>query len=144
MSRRHKRSFALMFIDVDHFKQVNDEYGHDVGDDLLKWIADKLSAVVRNSDTLARQGGDEFVLLLSEISAPEDAALVARKVFRAIREEFDSDLLQLKVSLSVGIAIYDPGSPDTAEDLLRKADTALYQVKRSGRNDFRLYQEDSE
>ncbi len=144
LSRRHKRSFALMFIDVDHFKQVNDEYGHDVGDDLLKWIADKLGAVVRNSDTLARQGGDEFVLLLSEISAPEDAALVARKVFSAIREEFDSDLLQLKVSLSVGIAIYDPVSPDTAEDLLRKADTALYQVKRSGRNDFRLYQEDSE
>ncbi|HDZ09658.1 sensor domain-containing diguanylate cyclase [Pseudohongiella sp.] len=144
LSRRHKRSFALMFIDVDHFKHVNDAYGHDVGDELLKWIAEKLSAVVRTSDTLARQGGDEFVLLLSEISAPEDATLVARKVFNAMRDEFDTGVVQLKVSLSVGIAIFDPHHPDSAEDLLRKADVALYQVKRSGRNDFQLYQHEDE
>lgn len=140
LSRRHKRSFALMFIDIDHFKQVNDEYGHDVGDELLTWLAVKLSACIRTSDTLARQGGDEFVLLLPEISSPEDAELVARKVFSAMREEFDTGVLRFKVSLSVGIAIYEPDSPDTAEDLLRKADVALYQVKRSGRNDFRIYQ----
>lgn len=144
LSRRHKRSFALMFIDIDHFKRVNDEYGHDVGDELLRWLAEKLSSVVRTSDTLARQGGDEFVLLLSEISAPEDAELVARKVFNAMREEFDTGVLQLKVTLSVGIVIFDPGTPDSAEDLLRKADVALYQVKRAGRNDFRVYQQEDE
>ncbi len=144
LSRRHKRSFALMFIDIDHFKQVNDEYGHDVGDELLTWLGTRLSVCVRTSDTLARQGGDEFVLLLSEISTVEDAELVARKVFSAMREEFDTGVLKFKVSLSVGIAIYVPGSPDTAEDLLRKADVALYQVKRSGRNNFRIYQSEDE
>lgn len=145
LSRRHKRSFALMFIDIDYFKHVNDEYGHEVGDNLLKWLAEKLRVVVRTSDTLARQGGDEFVLLLSEISAPEDAELVARKVFNAMRDEFDTGVLQLKVTLSVGIVIFDPQKADTAEDLLRKADVALYQVKRAGRNDFRVYQkEDAE
>lgn len=144
LSRRQKRSCALMFIDVDHFKQVNDEYGHDIGDELLKWIAEKLSAVIRTSDTLGRQGGDEFVLLLSEISAREDVELVARKMLSAMRDEFDTGVLQLKVSLSVGIAIYEPLHPDSAEDLLRKADLALYQVKRSGRNDYRIYQREDE
>lgn len=144
LSRRHKRAFALMFIDIDHFKQVNDEYGHDIGDELLKWLADKLSTVVRASDTLGRQGGDEFVLLLSEISAPEDAVLVARKIFKELREEFDTGVLQLRVSLSVGIAINDPQYPDPAEELLRKADSALYQVKRSGRNNYRIYQQEDE
>ena len=144
LSRRHKRSFALMFIDIDHFKHVNDEYGHDVGDDLLKWFAEKLSAVVRTSDTLARQGGDEFVLLLSEISAPDDAELAARKVFSAIRDEFDTGLSKLKVSISIGIAIFDPQAPASAQDLLQRADSALYQVKRSGRNDFRFFQQGDE
>jgi diguanylate cyclase (GGDEF)-like protein/PAS domain S-box-containing protein len=144
LSRRHKRSFALMFIDIDHFKRVNDEYGHDTGDELLRWLADRLSAVVRTSDTLARQGGDEFVLLISEISSPEDAELVARKVFNAMREEFDTGVLQLKVTLSVGIVIFDPHNPDSAEDLLRQADVALYQVKRAGRNDFRVYRKEDE
>jgi len=144
MSRRYKRPFALMYIDVDHFKQVNDEYGHDVGDELLKWLASKLGGCVRTSDTLARQGGDEFVLMLAEISAPEDAALVAQKMFHVIREKFDDGRIQLQASLSIGIAIYDPQSPDSVEDLLRKADVALYRVKRAGRNDFRLYQDEHE
>ena len=144
LCRRHKRKFALMFIDVDHFKQVNDQYGHDVGDELLKWIAKQLGDSVRASDTLARQGGDEFVLLLAEISSAEDAELVARKVFYAIREPFDTGLQQFKVSLSVGVVIFDPNDPDSAEELLRKADIALYQVKRGGRNHYRVYKPEDE
>jgi diguanylate cyclase (GGDEF)-like protein len=133
-----------MYIDVDHFKQVNDEYGHDVGDELLKWLAARLSGCVRASDTLARQGGDEFVLILTEISAADDAELMARKIFHAIREVFDGGLVQLQVSLSVGVAISDPESSDSVDDLLRKADIALYRVKRAGRNGFRRYQGEDE
>jgi diguanylate cyclase (GGDEF)-like protein len=144
LSRRYKRPFALMYSDIDRFKQVNDEYGHDVGDELLKRLASKLGACVRTSATLARQGSDEFVLTLAEISAAEDAALVAQKMFHAIREKFDDGRIQLQASLSIGIAIYDPQSSDSVEDLLRKADAAPYRVKRAGRNDFRLYQAEHE
>lgn len=144
ISRRYKRPFAIMYIDIDNFKQVNDTHGHEAGDELLKWLAKKLSDCVRTSDTLARQGGDEFVLILAEISEPKDAALVARKMLHTIRENFDNSGARIQVTLSIGIAIYDPQSSDSVEDLLRKADVALYQVKHAGRNDFKLYQAESE
>jgi diguanylate cyclase (GGDEF)-like protein/PAS domain S-box-containing protein len=144
LSRRYKRPFALMYIDVDHFKLVNDEYGHDVGDDLLIWLSSKLKSCLRGTDTLARQGGDEFVLILSEIKSSEDANLIANNIFEAISDVFSNGILKRQVSLSIGIAISDPESDDSIEDLLRKADVALYQVKRAGRNAFKHYQDDDE
>ncbi|WP_159820535.1 sensor domain-containing diguanylate cyclase [Colwellia sp. 20A7] len=142
LSRRYRRAFAVMYIDVDHFKQVNDEYGHDVGDELLIWLTEKLSNCLRATDTLARQGGDEFVLILSEIKSPSDASLIAKNIFKALKEEFSYGTFQKQVSVSVGIAISEPESSDSIEDLLRKADIALYQVKRAGRNNFKHYKED--
>lgn len=144
LSHRYKRSFGLMYIDVDHFKEVNDEYGHDVGDELLKWLANKISYCIRASDTLARQGGDEFVLIMSEITSSDDTILVAHKMLHALKKPFISGDIQLQISLSIGIVISDPESTDTIDDLLRKADTALYQVKRSGRNGIRLYQDEDQ
>jgi len=144
LSHRYKRPFALMYIDIDHFKLVNDEFGHDVGDDLLIWLATKLKSCLRSTDTLARQGGDEFVLILSEIKSPEDATLIANNIFKAISDEFSGGILKRSVSLSIGIAISDPKSDDSIEDLLRKADVALYQVKRAGRNAFKYYKDDDE
>ncbi|MBU2923433.1 CHASE domain-containing protein [Colwellia sp. 1_MG-2023] len=141
LSRRYKRPFALMYIDVDHFKLVNDEYGHDVGDDLLIWLSSKLKSCLRGTDTLARQGGDEFVLILSEIKSSEDATLIANNIFEAISDVFSNGILKRQVSLSIGIAISDPAGDDSIEDLLRKADIALYQVKRAGRNAFKHYQD---
>lgn len=143
-SRRHQRQFALMFIDIDYFKKVNDGYGHDIGDELLKWVAGRLLSCIRTSDTLARQGGDEFVALLAEINAPEDVTLVARKMLGSISEGLDIGDACILVSLSIGVAIFEPGSKDSTGDLLKKADIALYQVKQSGRNDFRVYAEESE
>jgi diguanylate cyclase (GGDEF)-like protein/PAS domain S-box-containing protein len=142
LSHRYKRPFALMYIDIDHFKLVNDEFGHDVGDDLLIWLATKLKSCLRGTDTLARQGGDEFVLILSEIKSSEDATLIANNIFKAISDEFSGGILKRQVSLSIGIAISDPESDDSVEDLLRKADVALYQVKRAGRNAFKYYKDD--
>lgn len=144
LSRRYKRSFALMYIDIDHFKQVNDEYGHDAGDELLKWLASKISACIRTSDTLARQGGDEFVLILSEISTPDDAVMIVDKIFHAIREVSYDGSIQMQVSLSIGVAIFDPNSSDTIDDLLKKADLALYRVKHAGRNGYKLYEDKDE
>jgi diguanylate cyclase (GGDEF)-like protein/PAS domain S-box-containing protein len=140
LSCRYKRPFALMYIDVDHFKQVNDEYGHDVGDELLKWLASEISSCIRTTDTLARHGGDEFVLILTEVSTTDDLVMVADKIFHAISEVFYNDDIQMQVSLSIGMAIFDPHSSDSIDDVLKKADLALYRVKRAGRNGFRLYQ----
>ncbi|MDO6711367.1 MULTISPECIES: sensor domain-containing diguanylate cyclase [Aliiglaciecola] len=144
LSRRYNRPIAVMYIDIDHFKQVNDEYGHDVGDKLLKWLANKISFCIRTSDTLARHGGDEFVLMLTEISKPDDTVVIAEKIFHTISEVFSVDNIQMQVTLSVGIAIFDPQSSDSIDDLLKKADLALYRMKRNGRNGFRLYEDGDE
>lgn len=144
LSRRKKRPFALMYIDVDHFKQVNDIHGHDVGDKLLNWLANRISACIRVSDTLARQGGDEFVLILTDINEPGEAELIACKILNEARGAFDGGHVQLQVSLSIGMAVYDPVSSDSVDDLLKKADIALYRVKRAGRNGYRIYQDEDE
>jgi diguanylate cyclase (GGDEF)-like protein/PAS domain S-box-containing protein len=144
LNHRYKRLFAVMYIDIDHFKHVNDLYGHDIGDELLVWLSNKLIACVRTTDTLARQGGDEFVMILSGINSPNDATLVANKILHEVGETFVQGSVELKVSLSIGIAMSDVQSKESIEELLRRADIALYQVKRSGRNGFKLYEEDGE
>ncbi|MGO4331223.1 putative bifunctional diguanylate cyclase/phosphodiesterase [Cupriavidus sp. 2TAF22] len=124
--------FALMFMDLDGFKAVNDAYGHPVGDLLLVEVARRLSATVRAQDTIARLGGDEFVLLAA-VGEPADAATLADKVLSAIREPFQAAGRELRVSTSIGIAMY-PGDGDLQHDLMTNADAAMYHAKALGRN----------
>ncbi|MHA7684054.1 putative bifunctional diguanylate cyclase/phosphodiesterase [Cupriavidus sp. PET2-C1] len=129
---REKSRFALMFMDLDGFKAVNDAYGHPIGDQLLVEVARRIGANVRSQDTIARLGGDEFVLLAS-VSEPADAATLAEKVLSAIREPFQVAGRELRVSSSIGIAMY-PGDGERQHDLLTNADAAMYHAKALGRN----------
>lgn len=135
---RHPRHVGLMFMDLDHFKPVNDTLGHGVGDLLLKEVAKRVQDVLRNSDTAARIGGDEFVMLLPEIREPQDALTVARKVCEAIRKPFEIVGHSLKVSASIGVAVYPDHGGDFME-LSNRADRAMYEAKASGRDCVCMY-----
>lgn len=140
-AKRDKSHLALMFIDLDRFKPVNDTYGHAVGDLLLKEVAKRLQNCVRKADTVSRIGGDEFVVLLPSIEAGQDAMLVARKMLQVIDEPFELAGHNLHISGSIGIAVY----PDHGRDertLTQCADIAMYYAKSGGRNNVRLYQPD--
>jgi len=136
-ARRDKRSLALMFIDLDGFKQVNDTLGHEAGDALLIQMARRFTAAVRQSDTVCRQGGDEFVVLLPALDSAEQAKVVAEKLMAACAEPFALDGHARQIWLSGGIALY-PQHGETFEALARSADAAMYAAKRSGRRQFRL------
>lgn len=140
-SKRFNRQLAVMYIDLDHFKKLNDTYGHAFGDSFLKVFAEKLTSSVRKADTLSRIGGDEFVIILEEIQDKQSAILVCQNVMKAFAKPILVGNTPISVSLSIGVAIYDPMSDDTIEDLMKKADIALYQVKDNDRNGFKLYGE---
>jgi diguanylate cyclase (GGDEF)-like protein len=135
---REKRCFALMFVDLDRFKPVNDSFGHGVGDELLKVVAQRLIACVRKVDTVARTGGDEFIVLLSQIADPKDAALVSGKVLDELSRPFIVRRHELNISGSIGISIYPRDGRDL-NVLKANADVAMYQAKRSGRNSYRFF-----
>jgi diguanylate cyclase (GGDEF)-like protein len=135
---REKRCFALMFVDLDRFKPVNDSFGHGVGDELLKVVAQRLIACVRKVDTVARTGGDEFIVLLSQIADPKDAALVSGKVLDELSRPFIVRRHELNISGSIGISIYPRDGRDV-NVLKANADVAMYQAKRSGRNSYRFF-----
>ena len=137
-ARRDGKSLAVMYLDLDGFKQVNDTLGHDVGDLLLVQFAQRLKAAVRASDTVCRQGGDEFVVLLPGLDSPEAATGVARKVLAACDQPFALGNEVVSVGLSGGIAVY-PQHGDTFDALSRHADSAMYAAKRGGRMRFMLY-----
>ncbi len=141
IARRHGVKLALLYLDVDRFKNVNDSLGHDIGDRLLKVVAQRLLACVRGSDTVSRQGGDEFVILLSEVSTGQDAAVSAEKVLRTLSEPVDIDGHHLHVSASIGIAIY-PEDGEEPASLLKHADFAMYHAKDCGRKTFQFFRED--
>ncbi|KAB7622790.1 EAL domain-containing protein [Alkalilimnicola sp. S0819] len=136
--RREGRRFALFFIDLDQFKHVNDALGHQVGDELLRIVAGRLQACLREPDTLSRQGGDEFLLLAPDITSPGDAAVVAEKLLEAMREPVAVQGQELRVSGSVGIALY-PDDGDTVDALIKHADLAMYQSKSAGRNAYHFF-----
>jgi diguanylate cyclase (GGDEF)-like protein/PAS domain S-box-containing protein len=138
LARRQHRPIAVIFLDLDRFKYINDSLGHAVGDQLLQSISKRLLASVRNSDTVSRQGGDEFVILLSEISHPEDAATSARKILLSLNAPHSIDGHDLDIAGSIGISIY-PGDGEDAETLIKNADTAMYHAKESGRNNFQFF-----
>jgi diguanylate cyclase (GGDEF)-like protein/PAS domain S-box-containing protein len=130
---------ALMFIDLDMFKEVNDTLGHASGDELLKIVAKRLSRCVRESDTVARLGGDEFTVILPHIKHAEHAQLVAEKLLHQLTSPFHLSGHDINISGSIGIALY-PDHADELEALLKHADSAMYQAKNAGRNTFRFYQ----
>jgi diguanylate cyclase (GGDEF)-like protein len=130
-SRRNQNRVALLYIDLDRFKPVNDTHGHAVGDLLLKEAARRMRACVRESDTVGRFGGDEFVVLLPAIDSADDALHVAEKIRQSLRQPFEVGGLHLEVSSSIGIAIYPDQCADDAS-LLVYADRAMYEAKRSG------------
>lgn len=137
-ARRTGSSAAVLFIDLDRFKPVNDSLGHGVGDQLLKAVAQRLLSNVRSSDTVSRYGGDEFVILLAEIAHPQDASLYASKLREAFETPFEVCGHQLRLTASIGVACFPESSPD-ASALVQCADTAMYEAKLTGRNSYRVF-----
>jgi diguanylate cyclase (GGDEF)-like protein/PAS domain S-box-containing protein len=137
--RRHQRFMAVMFIDIDHFKSINDTYGHDFGDEVLRQTSMRLQHCIRETDTLARQGGDEFVAVLTEIATPQGVGRVASAIAQAMLVPLLTNAGERIITLSIGIAVFYPDSEDTVQVLLKKADTSLCEVKRAGRNAYRIY-----
>ena len=136
-ARRNHAELAVMFVDLDHFKNVNDTLGHRIGDALLVEVAERLKGVVREVDTVSRQGGDEFILLLPDTGA-EGAAHVAGKLLEAVGQPFQIKGFELSVTLSIGIALY-PGDGEDFESLSKCADAAMYRAKHDGRNTYRYF-----
>lgn len=137
-TERSQLLLAILFLDLDKFKDINDRLGHDIGDELLKTVAVRVSASVRGSDTVARAGGDEFIIVLPEISDRHDAVLVAQKILAGMGSSIYIKGYELDVSASIGIAFY-PSDGSDAFELMKKADTAMYVAKDAGRNCYRLY-----
>lgn len=135
---RHHHYFAILFLDLDRFKNVNDTLGHDVGDKLLQSVAKRLNHCIRGGDLIARWGGDEFTILLSEIHLPEDASKIAQRILTKLKPPFDILEHQLYVKLSIGIAVY-PEDGETPEILLKNADIALYRSKEEGGDTYKYY-----
>jgi diguanylate cyclase (GGDEF)-like protein/PAS domain S-box-containing protein len=137
-AHRRRQSLAVMFLDLDHFKRVNDTLGHSAGDELLVKAADRIRRCIRSDDTVARVGGDEFLLLLNGIGREADAATMARKILQVISEPFLILKRELFVEASIGIGLY-PGDGENAEMLVANVDTAMYRAKETGRNSFQFF-----
>jgi diguanylate cyclase (GGDEF)-like protein len=139
--RRHHTSLAILYLDLDRFKHINDSLGHAIGDRLLQTIALRLTECIRGSDTVSRQGGDEFVILLVDIDGDNDAAICAEKVLQSLRLPCVVDEHELHASASIGIAIC-PQDGTEGDVLLRNADSAMYEAKERGRNNYQFYRKD--
>jgi len=138
LARRQSRPIAVIFLDLDHFKYINDSLGHAIGDALLQSISKRLLTSVRASDTVSRQGGDEFVILLSEIAYPEDAARSASKLLLSLTPPHSIGGQDLRIDGSIGISVY-PEDGEDAETLIKHADMAMYHAKKRGRNNFQFF-----
>lgn len=141
LAQRHKKQVGLLFLDLDHFKHINDSLGHAIGDQLLQSIANRLVECVRATDTVCRQGGDEFVILLAEIGQPQDAAHVAETLRTALSIPHMIGGHELHISLSIGISVFPDDGADVAT-LMQNADTAMYHAKASGRNNYQFFRAD--
>ena len=135
---RHRSRVALMFLDLDRFKNINDSLGHHVGDQILKEVAARLTRTLRAGDTVARLGGDEFVVVLQEVRDPADAATVAQNLLRELAPPYLVEGRELHLSASAGITLYPDDGRD-ADVLMKNADVAMYHVKDSGRNGFQFF-----
>jgi diguanylate cyclase (GGDEF)-like protein/PAS domain S-box-containing protein len=139
-AKRNKKKVGIVMLDLDNFKDVNDTLGHDVGDILLKAVAERLSGTLRKSDTVARFGGDEFVLIFPDMEVIEEAIQVVQKIIDRFHKPFLIDTHQLVVTTSIGIAVY-PNDGMDEEILMKNADIAMYQAKQAGRARYQLYKE---
>jgi diguanylate cyclase (GGDEF)-like protein/PAS domain S-box-containing protein len=140
-AERYTKQLAVMFVDLDHFKEINDTHGHAAGDKLLQQVAARIVSCVRRSDTVSRQGGDEFVVLLSQVGHAEDAVFIARKILSSLAMPYSVDQKLLHIQTSVGVSTY-PGDGLDAETLIHKADTAMYEAKKLGRNNCQFFRSD--
>lgn len=140
-AKRNKKKVGIVMLDLDNFKDVNDTLGHDVGDTLLKAVAERLSGTLRKSDTVARFGGDEFVLIFPDMEVIEEAIQVVQKIIDRFHKPFLIDTHQLVVTTSIGIAVY-PNDGMDEEILMKNADIAMYQAKQAGRARYQLYKEE--
>ena len=138
LAHRNRKNLALLFLDVDRFKNINDSLGHDIGDHLLQTVAQRLLACVRSTDTVSRQGGDEFVVLLSEVTHAQDAAVSADKILLALSAPYNVDQHELHITVSIGIVTYPADGAD-AGTLMKNADFAMYHAKDSGRNNHQFF-----
>ena len=139
-AERYKHLVALLFIDLDDFKEVNDTLGHDIGDLLLKEVTKRLQDCLRKSDVPARMGGDEFTVILTQIANTQDAEIVAQRIVESIARPYYIGGHECKIGVSIGITLY-PSDGDDMEELLRKADFAMYNAKKAG-NDVRFFLHD--
>jgi diguanylate cyclase (GGDEF)-like protein/PAS domain S-box-containing protein len=137
-AQRHNTRVAVLFLDLDRFKVINDSLGHSIGDQLLQSVAARVQSCVRDSDTVARLGGDEFTLLLPDLVHAEDAAVVAQKILEAVRYPFHIEGREFYITTSIGISVYPEDGPD-AETLIKSADTSMYQAKEQGRDNYQLF-----
>ena len=137
-SRRNKQKFAVAMLDIDYFKEINDTLGHHIGDKLLKGVGDRLQELVRKGDTVARMGGDEFMILFPDVKQIDNGLALAKKIVESLREPFYIGEHKLSITASVGIAVYPDDGMDF-ETLKNRADASMYKVKESGRNNFQRY-----
>jgi diguanylate cyclase len=137
-SARYTKQLAVMFVDLDLFKRINDSLGHAVGDQLLQQVAIRIVACVRRSDTVARIGGDEFLVLLSQVGHAEDAVFIARKILTSLAAPYLIDQKQLQINVSIGVSTYPDDGADS-ETLIHRADTAMYEAKKLGRNNCQFF-----
>jgi len=140
-ARRNNTKVAVLFVDLDGFKDINDSLGHAVGDSVLQSVAKRLVSCVRSSDTVSRQGGDEFVVLLSEINQPSDAGITARKILAAITASHRFEQHDMQLTASIGLSTYPEDGQD-AETLLKNADMAMYEGKKRGHNNYQFFKQD--
>jgi diguanylate cyclase (GGDEF)-like protein/PAS domain S-box-containing protein len=140
IAHRHNRQMAVLFIDLDHFKHINDSLGHLIGDRILKAVGKRILPCIRQSDTVSRYGGDEFVVLLSEINRAEDAAVIAEKIRLAVMEPYTIDSHFLHLTTSIGVSVY-PNDGEDASTLIQYADTAMYHAKEKGRNNSQFFED---
>ena len=138
-SKRNSKKMALIMLDLDHFKNINDNFGHDAGDELLKEISTKLGNTLRKTDTICRMGGDEFAVLISDVSTTQMIDEVAQRIVSTIGKTFPLLGIEQRIGASLGIAIY-PEDGETLDILIKHADTAMYEVKKMGRNNYLYYQ----
>ena len=137
-AQRERSRLAVLFLDLDRFKVINDSLGHNIGDQLLQAVAARIQSCVRDSDTVARLGGDEFTLLLARLNRSDDAAPIADKILEAVRHPFHIEGREFFITTSVGISLYPEDGTD-AESLIKNADTAMYQAKEQGRDNYQLF-----
>ena len=138
LARRSRGQIALLLIDLDNFKTINDGYGHAIGDEVLRCTAQRFRVALREVDTVARLGGDEFVIVLTGLSGSADAERMAEKILGAIREPMRVLGLPMEITVSVGIAMF-AGSDLSGPELLRRADLAMYTAKQAGRDCYRMF-----